>query len=374
MLPTARTRLALALALALAGLVWVPAQSAQAQAQKNKANFKRVTIKTGDGVELQGYFYPSPGGKKEATALLLHHFDPKKGGSSQSDGLPKLAERLQKEGYSLLAFDFRGFGDSKTVGKEFWDFRRNSHNQLARRNVKFGKALPESIEHTQFAPGYYPYLANDIAAAKAFLDRRNDAGELNSSNVVVIGAGEGATVGALWLESMCYLHRDKNPMGLRPELSPDPEVKDIVCAVWLSIQPTLAGARYPVTRWLTTAGGRNFKVPMAFIYGGNDRKSESFAETALKGIKSGARGKLEYTGKKAISGTELSGAALIGRGAEKFILDKYIAPVLEKRGTKESVKRRVDMQRLYYQFGLRLTLAKQPGDDVPRVLVPLFLR
>jgi alpha-beta hydrolase superfamily lysophospholipase len=375
MLSTARTRLALGLA--LAGLLWAPTQAVRSQAAKGKADFKRVTIKTGDGAELQGYFYPGGGGKKDATVLLLHHFDPKKGGSSQTDGLPLLAERLQKEGYSVLTFDFRGFGESKTVGKEFWDLRRSPYNQFARR-TKIGKNLPESIDHAQFNPAYYPYLANDVAAAKAYLDRRNDAGDLNSSNLVLIGAGEGASVGALWLRSECSRHRDKNPLApaLRPDLVAEPESKDVACAVWLSVQPTLGGRPNPMVRnWLVDAG-RAFKVPMAFIYGDKDTRSVNFAESCLKAIKAGApKGKMEFTGKKPIEDTELSGAALLRAGsvAERFIVKDYLEPALEKRGSKESVRRKVQEQRYFYKIGPRLSLAKPAGDDVPRVGVSLFL-
>jgi hypothetical protein len=368
MLSTARTRLALGLA--LAGLVWVQTQAVLAQAGKEKADFKRVTIKTADGVDLQGYFYP--GGKKEAAVLLLHHFDPKKGGSSQADGLPGLAERLQKEGYTVLAFDFRGFGESKAVGKEFWDLRRSPYNAQARRKPP-GKNPPESIDHTQFSPAYYPYLVNDVAAAKAYLDGRTDT----SSNLVLLGAGEGASVGALWLYSECFRHRDKTPMAFRYDLSPDPEVKDVACAVWLSVQPHLGGRPQPAVRnWLVTAG-KNFKVPMAFLYGDMDNKSVNFAESCEKAIKTGPKSKLDFTGKKPIEGTELSGAALLRRGsdAEKFIVKQYLEPVLEKRGSKESARRKIDEQRYYYKIGRGLpVIAKPVGEEVPRVAVHLFLR
>src|SRR5438874_1289007 len=107
-----RTRLTLGLA--LLGLWLFSCQSVFAQAAK-KADAKRVTFKTYDGVELAGTFYPAGGtAKKDATVLLLHDFDHKSGGNSHQDRWDELAERLQQEGYSVLSFDFRGFGESKT--------------------------------------------------------------------------------------------------------------------------------------------------------------------------------------------------------------------------------------------------------------------
>src|SRR5262249_35021117 len=152
-----------------------------------------------DGVELSGTYFPSAAGKKDACVLLLHDFDSKKGGNSHQDGWDALAGRLQAEGYAVLSFDFRGFGESKTVGKSFWDIRRTPHNNMVRRR----KGSPDSVDHKDFNIGYYPYLVNDIAAAKAFLDRRNDAREVNSANVIVVGAGNGATLGAMWMASEC---------------------------------------------------------------------------------------------------------------------------------------------------------------------------
>src|SRR3954451_23480977 len=84
-----------------------------------KGNTKNVTFKTADGVELSGTLYPAPSGKRDATVIMLHSFDLKKGGSSSSEeGWGQLAASLQAAGYVVLTFDFRGFGESKTLGNK----------------------------------------------------------------------------------------------------------------------------------------------------------------------------------------------------------------------------------------------------------------
>src|SRR5262249_52011401 len=93
------------------------------------------------------------------------------------------------------------------------------------------------IGYADFQPGYYPHLVNDIIAAKQYLDRRSDGGDCNSANLVVIGAEDGATLGALWLASECYLYRAPQEFPLK--LEKHPELKDVACAVWLSMSPTL---------------------------------------------------------------------------------------------------------------------------------------
>src|SRR5262245_41278023 len=178
------------IALALLG----PAAT-DALAQGKKANTKNIEFDTSDGVTIKGTLWPNAGGKRDAVVILLHNFDPDKGGNRSQDNWPLLAQMLYDDGYSVLSFDFRGFGDSKSVSKEFWNAGHNRAPLLKNITAK----PPDFIEYKKnFNSGYYTYLVNDIAAAKAYLDRRNDAKELNTSNVILIGAGQGATLGAMW--------------------------------------------------------------------------------------------------------------------------------------------------------------------------------
>src|SRR5687768_1482086 len=101
-----RAVLVLALALPAAGLL--PAGAARAQQAKDKPITKSVPFESYDGVQLSGTLYPKAGA--DAVVLLLHDFDLKKGGSSQQEGWTDLAKDLQKAGYAVFMFDFRGFG------------------------------------------------------------------------------------------------------------------------------------------------------------------------------------------------------------------------------------------------------------------------
>jgi hypothetical protein len=364
----------LSFALALLALALPPAPAALAQAKK--ADSKRVTFRSYDGVELAGTYYPNPGGKKEAVVLLLHHVDHKKGGNQQQDGWGALAERLQREGYVVLSFDFRGFGDSKTVGPEFWT---KQANVLGVRTKRVGKAPPTAIDHKDFNVNYYPNLVHDIAAAKAYLDRRNDEAEVNTSSMIVIGAGEGATLGALWMASECRRYRDKNAALVGPPKLGDPEGRNLAAAVWLSISPSLAGVpvnKY-LSRWLFDAG-KNSRVPMAFVYGKDDVKGEAIAKAYLKHIKGGPGkgGPLKLTDEKAIKGTSLTGSALLQKAlrTDAWIAGSYLEAVMDERGNKERGKRNIDRWRYYYWLPPRAPiLAKPPGEDAPSVNFALFM-
>jgi pimeloyl-ACP methyl ester carboxylesterase len=356
----------------LAGTV-LPAGPAFGQGEKKKADSKDVSFKSFDGVTLKGTLYPNLGGKKDAVVILLHDFDGKKGGSSQKDNWPDLAASLQADGYVVLAFDFRGFGDSRNVSEKFWSYRHNL-NFIARKGAK----PPETIDQKDFRAGYYPYLVNDIAAAKAYLDRLNDQKACNTSSVVVIGAGQGATLGALWMAHECRRKKDKNsgPMalGARPELD-EPESKDIACGVWLTISPKLEGR--PVgphlRRWLVDAGQAH-KIPMGFALGKNDSTNDNLVSSLVKAIKGNGKTKVKVAVAR-IEGTNLTGSKLLEKalGTDK-VIKKYLEGVMETRGNQEWREREVEKKAFYYVQGRQvLRINKRVGEEAPAVDLGLFL-
>src|SRR5207253_3190355 len=54
---------------------------------------------------------------------------------------------------------------------------------------------------------HWASLEDASAAAKVFLDRKNDSGECDSSHVIVVGAESGGTLGAMWIYSEWQRHR-----------------------------------------------------------------------------------------------------------------------------------------------------------------------
>jgi hypothetical protein len=356
----------------LAGLallaVLVSASLVQAQAQK----FKDVSFKSYDGVELKGALYPRGGNsKRDGVVMLLHNFDLKKGGSSQQTGWTDLAERLQEEGFNVLMFDFRGFGASTNVTSDFWNYK---DNQLIKGSVK----KPSTISFNHFInSAYLVNLVHDVAAAKAYLDRRNDAKELNSSSVVVIGAGSGAAIGAAWLANECHRKRDTNvPPMFRPNLVNQPEVSDIACAVWLTMNPSLGtrSVRNQLPGWIREAGKRN-KVPMAFVYGKQDTAAAREAQGLVTQIRPDTpAGKKQFpnTGTYAVPGTKLAGNELLKtdlvRGPKAWLIKDYLEPVFQERGSKEQKDRRSEQSQYFYVLpNGRMTISKKAGQEAPAV-------
>jgi pimeloyl-ACP methyl ester carboxylesterase len=367
--------------MAVVGLAVGPACAADKD-DKDNDKYKRVIIPTVDGVDLEGTYYPNPGGRKEACVLLLHNFDKANGGDSHKDGWDHLAEALQKKGYAVLSFDFRGFGESKKVNPEkFW---RYPHNQVVK---PVEKSVKDRIDQKYFPPQYYAVLVNDIAAAKAFLDRRNDAREVNTSNLIVVGAGEGATLGALWLSTQCRLQKDKQPPGpgglaIGLPMLDDPESKDVACAAWLTVSPTLAGRSMAgqVKSCLQDAV-RLGKIRMAFVYGAGDKAGETVAKDYAEHV-IGRDPKNDYklmVARQPIAGTKLTGSKLLDEtlDTEKWIIDTLLDNALEKRTNVEWKRRDIEKYRYFWALpkpgpGARLSLAKPPGEELPGLIPGTF--
>jgi hypothetical protein len=344
--------------------------------------FSKVSFDTVDGVTLQGTFYPSPKGKDEPTVLLLHRI----GSDSHKDGWDELAKALNDKGYSVLSFDFRGHGASTAVDpNKFWSYAWNQTKASKTGPMEKGK-LKESISREGFVPSYYPYLVNDIAAAKLFLDDRNDASDCNSRALILIGAEDGAALGALWMHSDWYrFTADRLVPNFNPRLPPtpisvgkEPEGKDQFCAIWLSMTPSLGG-KVAVGGAIKSAlkyEGREKKVPMGFLYGAEDKEGEEHAKeflNAIKGNLPGADDKLPYTVKKEVKNSKETGAALLrkGLGTNDLIL-KYLETMREKRVPNKWGK--VDWDRTGYAWAFpnstRYILAK---DEKGKAIEPIPL-
>jgi hypothetical protein len=359
----------------------------KADAQGKLPKPESVTIETSDGVKLAGTFYPSGAGKKAPTALLLHNLT--KGGNSHEDGWDSLAITLQKKDYAVLSFDFRGFGLSTQVNaRQFWNAVTVTQPTVLYNRKYLIKVFapanpPETIDQKDFPPAYYPVLTLDIAAAKAYLDRRNDGGDCNSSNFVLIGAGEGATLGLTWLASEWHRFKGVPPVGVGANpplqlylLDKEPEGTDQTSAIFLDLSSTLQGNRIPVQSYTKEAGLRN-KVPMLFIYGKQDLPAEAEAQTLMQqivpGFQIGAKraDNFSYTGAYGVPGTKLAGSKLLSNAlpTEGYISKDYLDSVMEKKGSTEWRQRNFDQNFYFWNFTLNEKIpARIEADKAPRLL------
>jgi len=229
-----------------------------------------------------------------------------------------------------------------------------------------GKAM--LIDHKNFQSGYAPYLLNDIAAIKAYLDRQNDNKECNTASTILIGAGSGAALGSLWMGNESRRKRDKgNPLALVPTLG-EPEVKDIAAAIWLSIAPrigTSKGVGGKVASSLVEACVKN-KVPVAFVFGSLDSASDTLSRNLEGRINGTGKTKGKDAALKVIKDTKLAGEKLLNRAlpTEEWILSA-VNKITDDRGARERIDRKSLSSRYYYVTpGRQVRLQKPAGEEV----------
>ncbi len=201
-----------------------------------ESDSRRVAIRTADGVELSGRYTNGPRGGKSPAVLIIDGT----GDDRRPEMCDAIATELNKLGCATLCFDFRGHGASTVVTEDFWDDPTN------RRYVRgySSRQPPEEIDWEDFRSGYKRVFVNDVSAARAFLDRRNDAAECNTGHLMVVGLREGASIGAMWVATEWNRHRVTGGLNLR--LAPTPEGRDIRGCVWIEPATSLDRQSVPL--------------------------------------------------------------------------------------------------------------------------------
>ncbi|MSQ94313.1 MAG: hypothetical protein EXR98_07125 [Gemmataceae bacterium] len=282
-------------------------------------------IVTVDGVSLNAAFYPSPNPKKNSPAvILLHPIGENK--SSKGADWKRLAETLQKANYSVITFDFRGHGDSTTFDPKLFYKKEHGLNNLVKVKAKETIMLDDYIKNNQ----YLPALINDIAAVKAYLELRNDAGECNTANTIVIGADTGATLGAIWINSECYRYKfTPNPITpaviLKGGFSANSEAENIVAAVFLTIQTKLGTRPVNITKTLKVPS-KDQGMAVTFVYGKEDTKGKPIAQNLESNLFVKNSKKHVFIGTYELN-TALTGAKLLQPALK---LDEAIVEYLDK--------------------------------------------
>ncbi len=273
---------------------------------------KRVPLPTADGAELVGTYYRSlrGAGRDTPCVILVHRW-----GADRTKGdWDTVAAALQKDGFAVLTFDLRGHGESTAVRPEFWTFAPNVRGI---RGAGTTTRRPTAIRYTDFKTNYFPWLVNDVLAARRFLEIKNDAGEVNTNSIIVIGAQEGASLGLLFTAAeFARVYRT----GFTPLLSegtPHNAGQDIAAGIWLSLMGRPNQSHFNSTAWIR-AFPQIKTVPMLFVYGEKDRAAHTDADAVFNALAQTDRTRTErnrLTMSLDVKGTDLAGVALLGQPA-----------------------------------------------------------
>jgi predicted esterase len=286
-------------------------------------NKYRVPIPTADYVELDGTYYRGSKGRDTPCVILVH----KLGSDRTKSGLDELAKALNAKGFAVLTFDLRGHGGSVNVSPSFWAVAANK-NGIMGSNTK-----QTTISSTKFKPTYFPWLVNDVAAARHFLEVKNDAGELNAQSIFIVGCGEGASLGMEFLASEWQRNYIVGVRALQSSGTTKVAGRDIAGVVWLSVNVRPNNIFLNMPNWIRSIPGLRDETPMCLIYGERDSKSKTDAEELLRALGQGAGGRekvQKLDTKIELKGTDLTGQALLAPAAASFGVPQSVVNYIDK--------------------------------------------
>ncbi len=317
-----------------------------------------ATFITADGVKLHSLFHKSPkGGQGDPVVVFL--YTPGVDRNMTKGDWDGLANRLNAEGFHVLRFDWRGHGKSTDITdpQTFWTngFTGPWNNQYIKGANK--KPLKNDVfVKTDFTPvnldKYFPVFVTDLAAVRMHLDQMNDEGSLNTSSIYVIGAGDAASLGLLWMAAE-WLRPSVHPTlpgGVQYKVVPTPGVvvdpeagRDFAGAIWLSGSRAPAIPPNAAQAWIRDNLRMRENNPMLLLYGPEDKKAAEAAKffydevLVAKGNKAKGVKPLEQTFLKPLEEAKaLNGVNLLGNNAQLKTEDtivKYMAAIQKERQT-----------------------------------------
>lgn len=325
-----------------------------------------IRLPTTDGVELRGYFFA--GAKKSPCVLMLHDL----GELQHEKEWRRFAELLHKEGFAVLQFHFRGHGRSREVDPDlFWSPQNSANRKLVK------SATKEEIDFAKFNAGYHQYLINDIAAARAYLDRKNDAGECNSSNLILLACGRSGALAAAYLHAEMNRYQKLPPpfLGAPAKLAEQPEGASVLCAVFVNLNAQIGKRKIALSSALQNAGRVN-KIPMLFFCGKDDEDARTIAKDLEKAIDPGD--KLAFTGVTEIPDADADDVVKRVATDEKLQKDlvRYFKEVQEDRGKdwrERDARNAIFYWRNPYAPAALIPYNQTPGSSPPFASYELFL-
>lgn len=339
----------------LAALLAAPLAPAQ-----TKVESEGVTFETADTVQLQGTLYKAVLDDKTKVVsakaaddapvvIILHPF----GADAKGAEWDGLATTLAEKGFHVLRFDFRGHGNSTVVSKDFWTYNDNVKvfAEQARKKpvpLKLDPALVKKEDN------YLPVLVNDVMAARVKMDGRNDEGKCNTSSVYLIGAGDAAAVGMMYMtaewtrpakpsEDRVTFLKTLPVLGVEARESAG---KDIAGAIWLSPKRPASFSAKIMQTWANTYTDMRESNPVLCLYGDGDaagkKESEFIKQDVLVANPKDKRvNPLKLTNALPIKGSKGVGVGLLGKGltTEEIILD-YLTTLEKDRKNVTKINKR----------------------------------
>ncbi len=330
--------------LLLAALAALALDPPPADAQGVKPTEEAFT--TADGVRLKGLFHKSPTGGKQGDAVVVLLYPPGPEKTMLKGNWDSLVDALNTEGFHVFRFDWRGHGGSTDIvdplgdntnigGVRYTGFWVNGitgglNQQWVKGFQAKGGKNEIRVKGDIRGPGYFPVYVNDLAAVRLHLDQKNDQGDVNTSSLYVIGAGDTASLGMMWLASEWQrpavapmlpqgLQYKSTPFRGIPIVADPPAGADVAGAVWLSAGRPTVVSEYQLKTWAISSVKLRDNNKMLFMYGKTDGPAKTAADVFLdrvlvaNGNKGLGLAPIEQTTRWEFAGTKLNGIDLLGQ-------------------------------------------------------------
>ena len=331
------------------------------------------TFLTADGVRLKGLFHKATKNvDKQGGAVVVLLYPPGADRTMTKGAWDGLAAQLNDEGFHVFRFDWRGHGKSTDIQdpQAFW--KNPVTGPWNNKYIKGANKKPVKNDLNAKAdinPRYFPVYVNDLAAARTYLDQKNDEGAINSSSIYLIGAGDAATLGMMWLAGE-WVRPAVHPLlggTAQYELVPSTPVannleagKDVAGAIWLTPAKSTVIPDRAVRDWVNRAPRLRDNNPMLFLYGDKDtagiQAGKMFFDEVLvaKGNKGVGVKPLEQTFLVPVEKAKtLSGVALLGQNAQLQTEDKIVKYLAARQKDRATITRKERRYVTPYYFDLR---------------------
>lgn len=310
-----------------------------------------VRIETVDGLNLWGKWFQGGKGNKSDTVIMVHAYGKECSKGSQWEDL---AKSLQKEDFSVIMFDLRGHGESaKTQALQDWKkFCEERYNKLSGYILNPNANTQEIKKDKPFQPAYYPYLINDLAAVRRFVDKKNDANNCNSGRIFIIAEGSICPL-VMMSVSTEFLRNGVYPAVVGANAPEHPAGKDIAGLVFLSWANSIGPGHNAAINLMNTAWKKpeiwqenkanptfvaermKENVAMTFVYSKDDKASEAEMRRWYNN-RFGMKGKEDKLLRK--YSFEMAAAKLAGINLMDVLVDEKVKKTVNGKEVEETVK------------------------------------
>ncbi len=157
-------------------------------------------IETADGVKLRGIYYKGVNSMNGSCVMIImsRSQTPPRATGTAWPGLG--GQRIPHAPLrSARARQEQGPDPGQVLGGELQHHAARLESQAAKDTL--------DMKDFQNKRNYYPQMVYDLAAARNHLDKLNDDGQLNTSSIYLIGDGDAATLGMMFLATEWHGNR-----------------------------------------------------------------------------------------------------------------------------------------------------------------------